>query len=111
MSQHRSVAAVALLEGEERKAAARMQFTVQSWCLCCRVTVWQPFCDITGTHPKGMMSMLKMLKLSHIGRHHSGIGMQFADSSLYVNNSSSSSCYCMFVFMWQSWLRPCTHTW
>lgn len=37
------------------------------------INIKKPFCDITGTHPKGMMSMLKMLKLSHIGRHHSGI--------------------------------------
>jgi len=51
--------------------------SLTSYC----ITVWQPFCDITGTHPKGMPSMLKMLKLPHVGRHHSGIGMQFARSN------------------------------
>ena len=36
--------------------------------------LWQPFCDVTGTYPKGLSPMLRMLELAHVGRHHSGIG-------------------------------------
>ena len=43
---------------------------------------WQSFQayeDVTGLtrsmRPIGMMNMLKGLKLQHVGRHHSGIGM------------------------------------
>jgi ERI1 exoribonuclease 3 len=37
------------------------------------INIKKPFCDVTGTYPKGMMQMLKMLQLSHVGKHHSGI--------------------------------------
>jgi ERI1 exoribonuclease 3 len=37
------------------------------------INIKKPFCDVTGTYPKGMMQMLSMLNLPHIGRHHSGI--------------------------------------
>lgn len=34
----------------------------------------QPFANVTGHYTKGMVPMLKHLKLKQIGRHHSGIG-------------------------------------
>jgi ERI1 exoribonuclease 3 len=37
------------------------------------INIKKPFCDLTGTFPKGMMTMLQMMNLKHEGRHHSGI--------------------------------------
>jgi len=37
------------------------------------INIKKPFCEVTGTYPKGMMPMLQTLGLKHVGRHHSGI--------------------------------------
>jgi len=37
------------------------------------INIKKPFCDVTKTYPKGMMPMLDILGLKHVGRHHSGI--------------------------------------
>ncbi|KAK7508268.1 hypothetical protein BaRGS_00000507 [Batillaria attramentaria] len=38
------------------------------------INIKKAFADVTGTYPRGMMPMLEMLGIPHVGRHHSGIG-------------------------------------
>ena len=41
--------------------------------MCC-VCFFQPFSEVVGSYPRGMMEMLAGLGIKHQGRHHSGIG-------------------------------------
>jgi hypothetical protein len=65
----------------------------------------QPYADLTGEYPKGMMPMLTKLGIKHEGRHHSGIGYYYYSFliSLYratLINEFGDKCIANFIIVW-----------